>query len=48
MKASMENKPWRQTIAILLSVIGQDALIVYNAFHWSPGGAQTVEATYLG
>ena len=40
----MESKPQRQRIAILLSVIGQDALIVYNAFHWSPGEAQTVEA----
>ena len=41
----MESKPHAEAEDFnTLSVIGQDAFIVYNAFHWSPGEAQTVEA----
>ena len=34
-----------QRLATLLSVIGTEALIVYNAFTWSPNEVKTVEST---
>ena len=38
------DKPKPQRLSTLLSVIGQDDLIVYNAFYWSPVEEKTVEA----
>ena len=29
-------KPEEQRVATLLSIIGRDALVVFNAFSWSP------------
>jgi len=37
------NKPEEQRVATLLSIIGNDALQVYNAFHWSTNERQTIE-----
>ena len=39
----MVNKPEPQRVATLLTVIGQDALIVYNAFNWPVNEERTVE-----
>ena len=40
----LKDKNQDQRVAVLLSIIGYDALRVYNAFHWPEGEEKTVES----